>query len=114
MDLYEQAQIYTAPQYLWQDDSKHSSEKITELFKRFIKEFRTNSVIFHYRDLLLSNLQKEIFSIEINQEDLINFDNTLAKVLCDKPSDSFPLVRFLINHYYVTLLNYFLYSLKKL
>lgn len=92
MDLYEQAQVYTAPQYLWQDDSKQSVEKTIALFKRFIKEFKTNTLIFHYRDMLMSNIEKELYYLEVRQEDLINFDATLSRVIQDKPSESIAIV----------------------
>lgn len=92
MDLYEQAQIYAAPQYLWQDDSKHSVEKLNGLFKRFIKEFKTNTLIFHYREMLLANIQKELYYLEVLQEDLINWDSSLSKTLYEKPYESIPIV----------------------
>jgi hypothetical protein len=92
MNLYEQAQVYFAPQYLWQDDSKQSVEKTIALFKRFIKEFKTNTLIFHYRDMLMSNVEKELHYLEVRQEDLISFDSTLSRLIQDKPSETIAIV----------------------
>ena len=92
MDLYEQGQIFTAPQYLWQDENKQSAEKTIALFKRFIREFKTNTLVFHYREMLMSNLQKDHYFLEVLQEDLINWDNNLARNLYERPSECIPIV----------------------
>lgn len=94
MDLYEQAQIYYAPQNLWQDDNRNSHEKILALFKRFIKEFKTNTLNFYYRDMLKSNLEKEMYYLEVLLDDLINWDNYLAKMLFDKPNETVAIVSY--------------------
>jgi DNA replicative helicase MCM subunit Mcm2 (Cdc46/Mcm family) len=93
MDAYEQGQIIAVSQNLWQDDGiKQSNEKTLALFKRFIMEFKTNTLIFKYKELLMSNLQKNDFYLEVLQEDLINWDTNLSKVLYEKPTECIPIV----------------------
>ena len=90
MDTYETNRLYTAPQYLWQEEPKMSNEKIIGLFKRFVKEFHTKST-FHYREQFMSNIKKSEYYLECSFEDINNFDEQLANLLSSKPAESIPM-----------------------
>ncbi|CCD26767.1 MCM DNA helicase complex subunit MCM5 NDAI_0I01980 [Naumovozyma dairenensis CBS 421] len=87
---FDRPEIYSAP--VLQGDSSNDDDniEIIKSFRNFILEFRLNSH-FIYRDQLRNALLVRNYSLTVNMEHLIGYNEDLYKRLSDEPSDVIPL-----------------------
>ena len=66
---------------------KLSNQKVKDRFREFIKNFHpASSAVFVYREQLLRNFRREIYKVEVNLEDLHNYDAILLDLLRTNPN----------------------------
>jgi DNA replicative helicase MCM subunit Mcm2 (Cdc46/Mcm family) len=92
---WDEGQVYASDQNL-RIEEKHGKEeletnpvKARAKFREFIRCHRDDNV-FHYRERLLLNFRKRHYTLEVDLEDLNNFDSTLKDVLQEAPAVFLP------------------------
>ncbi|CCH58755.1 hypothetical protein TBLA_0A09720 [Henningerozyma blattae CBS 6284] len=87
---FDRPEIYSAPVLQGESPTEDDNTEIIKSFKNFILEFRINSH-FYYRDQLRNSLLIKNYSIQVNLEHLIGYNEDIYKKLTDEPSDIIPL-----------------------
>lgn len=87
---FDRPEIYSAPVLQGEAANDDDNTEIIKSFKNFILEFRLDSH-FLYRDQLRSNFLVKNYSLIIDMEHLIGYNEDLYKRLYDEPSDVIPL-----------------------
>lgn len=88
---FDRPEIYSAPVLQGESANDDDNTEIIKSFKNFILEFRLDSH-FLYRDQLRNNLLVKNYSLTVDMEHLIGYNEDLYKRLSDEPSDVVPLV----------------------
>ncbi|QLQ82158.1 hypothetical protein HG537_0G04130 [Torulaspora globosa] len=87
---FDRPEIYSAPVLQGEAPNDDDNTEIIKSFKNFILEFRLDSH-FLYRDQLRNNLLVKKYSLTVDMEHLIGYNEDLYKRLSDEPSDVAPL-----------------------
>lgn len=87
---FDRPEVYSAPVLQGDSANEDDNTEIIKSFKNFILEFRLGSH-FLYRDQLRNNLLVKNYSLAVNMEHLIGYNEDLYKRLSDEPSDVVPL-----------------------
>ena len=87
---FDRPEIYSAPVLQGESANDDDNTEIIKAFKRFILEFRLDSQ-FLYRDQLRNSLLVKNYSLSVDLEHLIGYNEDLYKRLSDEPSDVIPL-----------------------
>lgn len=87
---FDKPNTFTVPVLPGDESNDGNNIEIIKSFKNFILEFRLNSK-FIYRDRLRNNLLLKIYSLTVDMEHLIGYNEDLYKRLNDDPSDIIPL-----------------------
>jgi DNA replication licensing factor MCM5 len=66
-------------------------------FLSFIQNFRKNENEYVYRDKLRTNILRKEYQLQIELEDLRNFDEELEEMLRKSPGEMIPLVSFILG-----------------
>ena len=103
---FDRPEIYSAPVLQGDSPNEDDNAEIIKSFKNFILEFRLDSQ-FIYRDQLRNSLLVKNYSLNVNMEHLIGYNEDLFKRLSDGPSDVIPLFETAITQVAkrITLLN---------
>lgn len=87
---FDRPEIYSAPVLQGESANDDDNTEIIKSFKNFVLEFRLDSH-FLYRDQLRNNLLVKNYSLAVDMEHLIGYNEDLYKRLSDEPSDVVPL-----------------------
>lgn len=87
---FDRPEIYSAPVLQGESPNDDDNTEIIKAFKRFILEFRLDTQ-FLYRDQLRNSLLVKNYSLSVDMEHLIGYNEDLYKRLSDEPSDVIPL-----------------------
>ncbi|AJV59349.1 Mcm5p [Saccharomyces cerevisiae YJM1388] len=87
---FDRPEIYSAPVLQGESPNDDDNTEIIKSFKNFILEFRLDSQ-FIYRDQLRNNILVKNYSLTVNMEHLIGYNEDIYKKLSDEPSDIIPL-----------------------
>lgn len=87
---FDRPEVYSAPVLQGESPNDDDNTEIIKSFKNFILEFRIDSH-FLYRDQLRNNLLVKRYSLSVDMEHLIGYNEDLYKKLSDEPSDVVPL-----------------------
>lgn len=87
---FDRPEVYSAPVLQGTSPNDDDNTEIIKSFRNFILEFRINSQ-FIYRDQLRNALLVKNFSLTVDMEHLIGYNEDLYKKLSDEPSDVIPL-----------------------
>ena len=87
---FDRPEIYSAPVLQGESSNDDDNTEIMKSFKNFILEFRFDSH-FLYRDQLRNALLVKNYSLTVDMEHLISYNEDLYKKLSDEPSDIIPL-----------------------
>ncbi len=82
--------VYGAPVLPGEEAEQDSNQEIITAFKNFVLEYRVNND-FVYRDQLRENLLVKEYSLTVESEHLIGYNENLNKSLTDDPSEMIPL-----------------------
>lgn len=94
---FDRPDVYSAPVLQGEDLGESDNSEIIRSFKNFVLEFRLDSQ-FLYRDQLRNNLLVKNYSLKVNTEHLIGYNEDLYKKLNDGPTDIIPLFETAITH----------------
>lgn len=87
---FDRPEVYSAPVLQGESTNDDDNTEIIKSFKNFILEFRLDSH-FLYRDQLRNNLLVKNYSLTVDMEHLIGYNEDVYKRLSDEPSDVVPL-----------------------
>ncbi|KAG0653822.1 minichromosome maintenance protein 5 [Maudiozyma exigua] len=87
---FDRPEIYSAPVLQGVTPNDDDNTEIIKSFRNFILEFRIDSQ-FIYREQLRNALLVKNYSLSVNMEHLIGYNEDLFKKLSDEPSDIIPL-----------------------
>lgn len=87
---FDRPEVYSAPVLQGESTNDDHNTEIIKSFKNFILEFRLDSH-FLYRDQLRNNLLVKNYSLTVDMEHLIGYNEDVYKRLSDEPSDVVPL-----------------------
>ena len=96
MSGWDQGQVYASNQGLVVGENAKKDVLLNDpstaraTFREFIRCHREGNV-FRYRDQLLLNFRKREYALEVDLEDLNNFDSALKDVLQESPSVFLPI-----------------------
>lgn len=93
---YDRPEIYSAPVLQGETPNDDDNTELIKSFKNFLLEFRINQQ-FIYRDLIRNSLLIKNYSLLVNLENLISYNDDLYKKLLDDPSDIIPLFELAIT-----------------
>ncbi|ODV60457.1 MCM DNA helicase complex subunit MCM5 [Ascoidea rubescens DSM 1968] len=96
MSAFDVAEVFSARVLPGEDTPNTSFSKIIKAFRSFILEFRLDTQ-FIYRDQLRENLLRKEYSLVVDSDDLIQFNEELQKKLYDSPAENIPLFEQAIN-----------------
>ncbi|EDO15855.1 hypothetical protein Kpol_1009p1 [Vanderwaltozyma polyspora DSM 70294] len=87
---FDRPEVYSAPVLQGESPNDDDNTEIIKSFKNFLLEFRFDSH-FLYRDQLRNALLVKNYSLTVDMEHLISYNEDLYKKLSDEPSDVIPL-----------------------
>lgn len=87
---FDRPDVFTAAVLAPEESDKDTNQELITAFKNFVLEFRVNTD-FIYRNQLRENLLVKEYSLTVNLEHLIGYNENLNKALIDEPSEMVPL-----------------------
>ncbi|CAB4030081.1 DNA replication licensing factor mcm5-like, partial [Paramuricea clavata] len=73
------------------DQNQLTRSAAQKKFKKFIRDFHEGTFVYPYRDQLVRNYNLRDYTLEVDLQDLRNYDETLCDKLVKQPSEYLPL-----------------------